>query len=132
MRPTIAVLAALVVAPTPVLAHGKGCNTNSCDQRIAHKQAKKKKHARIGPHIPWLRSTGDCENAHYGGPGLKEGLRAISVTGIYRGRYQFDDRSWRGAGGHGDPVDADWLEQAYRAVRWLEIAGVGAWPRCGA
>jgi hypothetical protein len=88
-----------------------------------------KKHT-IAPYIAWLRSTGDCENGPYGGPELKEGLRAYNPSPFY-GRYQFVMSTWYSVGGRGDPRDADWLEQAYRAVLLLRRSGAGQWPVCG-
>lgn len=118
-RLLLAGLAALaLISASPADAR---CHTKSCHVRVHKKQT-------IRPHIPWLHTTGQCES---GGYSLHSGLRAYSNAGPYYGRYQFDMRSWYGAGGHGDPRDAGWLEQAYRAVRWRQLAGVGAWPVCG-
>ena len=117
----LAVVAALAFA-APANA---SCHTRTCRERVY------KKHT-IRPYIPWLRATGHCEGANYpGGYSLRAGLRAYSSAGPYYGRYQFDWSSWNGAGGWGDPRDAGWLEQAYRAVKWRQQVGAGAWPVCG-
>lgn len=115
----IAVLLALVAA-TPQPANAV-CRTAACHDRVYMKHT-------IRPHIEWLRSTGDCES---GTRSLRSGLRAYNPAGPYMGRYQFDASSWRGAGGYGDPRNAGWLMQAYRAVRWKQKVGRGAWPNCG-
>jgi hypothetical protein len=120
----IAVLAASALL-APVAPADARCRTAACHDRVYMKNT-------IRPHIPWLRATGYCEAARRpGGYSLKAGLRAYNPAGPYLGRYQFDRASWRGAGGTGDPRDAGWLMQAYRAVRWKQIAGSGAWPVCG-
>lgn len=95
------------------------------------KKAACKKHV-IKPHKPTLRARGACEAFGYQSRytrNLRHGLRVVSSAG-YRGRYQFDWGSWRGAGGKGDPVNAGWLEQAYRAVVWQVRHGGDAWPNC--
>jgi hypothetical protein len=116
----IAVVAALALA-APANA---SCHTKACHERVYMKHT-------IRPYIPWLKATGDCENGPFGGRSLRSGLRAYNPAGPYYNRYQFDQRSWNGAGGHGDPRDAGWLEQAYRAVKWRQQVGAGAWPVCG-
>ena len=40
--------------------------------------------------------------------------RAVSPSGIYRGAYQFDQRTWESVGGSGDPIDAPPPEQDRR------------------
>lgn len=84
----------------------------------------------IKPYREWLRSTGDCENGPYGGRSLREGLRAYNPSPFF-GRYQFVLSTWASVGGTGDPRDANWLEQAYRAVILLVRAGDEQWPVCG-
>jgi hypothetical protein len=111
------------------------CTADRCQHRadvaLSHSRGpRQRKLRRIAPYRPWLRSTGACESG--GGLNLRSGLRALSPGGRYRGRYQFDWSSWQRAGGHGDPVAAGWVEQAFRAVRWREIRGTSAWPVCGA
>jgi hypothetical protein len=114
----IAVLASLAFAAP---AHAV-CRTAACHDRVYMKHT-------IRPHIGWLQATGACESG--GGRSLKAGLRAYNPAGPDMGRYQFDASSWRGAGGKGDPRNAGWLMQAYRAVRWKQKVGRGAWPVCG-
>ena len=77
----------------------------------------------------FLGPVGACESGT-GSHNLKVGLKAVSPGGKYRGRYQFDLRSWAGAGGKGDPISWGWIEQAYRAVVWLHRHSRGAWPNC--
>src|SRR3954470_299588 len=47
---------------------------------------------------PVLRKIAQCESG--GNP------RAVSRSGRYRGKYQFDQATWEAAGGKGDPVAA--------------------------
>jgi hypothetical protein len=105
-----------------------GCQTNACEARVQARAARQTRLQAIRPYMGFLRSTGACESGTDGN--LKHGLRAVDPWGKYRGRYQFDLSGWRGAGGYGDPIDAGWLEQAYRAVRWLQINGRQSWPNC--
>lgn len=84
---------------------------------------------KIRPHVGWfLGPTGACESGT--DHNLRHGLRATSSTGQYLGRYQFGQPDWYRAGGVGDPRNASWLEQAYRAVVWLYINGRSSWPNC--
>ena len=52
----------------------------------------------------------------------------------YRGLYQIGWSQWRSVGGQGDPADASWGEQTWRAyLLWLRY-GWGPWetaPLCG-
>lgn len=129
----------LILAVTGDDAHGrhdvKGCD-HACVERVkAEKRAEIRKRNRdrklryIAPYrTSFLGPVGACESGTT--TNLRHGLRAVSSTGQYRGRYQFGMPDWAAAGGHGDPIDADWLEQAYRAVRWLKINGRDSWPNC--
>lgn len=102
-----------------------GCNTKSCLRRVQRKRMKRY----IRPYRGWfLGPVGACESSTT--TNLKHGLRAVSPSGQYRGRYQFGMPDWRRAGGTGDPINADWLTQAYFAVRWLHINGRSSWPNC--
>ncbi len=56
---------------------------------------------------------------------------AISPTGQYRGKYQFDRQTWRHIGGSGDPASAPEAEQDARAAQLLERRGTAPWPVCG-
>jgi hypothetical protein len=57
--------------------------------------------------------------------------RAVNSTGTYRGKYQMSIRTWRVAGGHGDPAAAPEWEQDRRAGIIMLRYGVGQWPVCG-
>jgi hypothetical protein len=100
-----------------------------------HRVERKRKLRAIRPYRAWLRSTGDCENGPYGGPNLRSGLRAYNPSGPFYGRYQFMARTWWATGAKVWVMRADWLEQAYRAVRWrLRIGNPhtsAGWPVCG-
>jgi hypothetical protein len=57
--------------------------------------------------------------------------RAISASGMYRGKYQFSFQTWRAVGGTGDPAQASETEQDRRAAMLYRRAGPGQWPVCG-
>lgn len=56
---------------------------------------------------------------------------AISPTGQYRGKYQFDYGTWAGVGGSGDPAAASEAEQDMRAATLYSQRGAAPWPVCG-
>lgn len=58
--------------------------------------------------------------------------QALSSSGLYRGKYQFDIPTWESVGGSGDPIDATEAEQDLRAQILYERRGPGPWPVCGA
>lgn len=70
-----------------------------------------------------LNKIASCESG--GNP------RAVSDGGTYRGKYQFDRRTWAEVGGSGDPAAAPEAEQDKRAAMLLAKAGPGRWPVCG-
>jgi Transglycosylase-like domain len=55
----------------------------------------------------------------------------VSASGRYRGAYQFDQATWNGVGGTGDPAAASPEEQDYRALLLLRQRGTRPWPNCG-
>jgi transglycosylase-like protein len=57
--------------------------------------------------------------------------RAISASGTFRGKYQFNYGTWRAVGGHGDPASAPEAEQDLRAAILLKRSGRSPWPVCG-
>lgn len=57
--------------------------------------------------------------------------RAVSAGGQYRGKYQFDYRTWRTVGGRGDPAAAPEDEQDMRAAVLYRWRGAQPWPVCG-
>ena len=115
-----ALAAATLVAAAPVAAADAhvyaGCQKPPCKRHV------------IRPYKPFLASVGACESGTSGW--LRHGLRAVSSTGQYRGRYQFGMPDWQRAGGRGDPATAGWLELAYWAVVWLGMNGRQSWPNC--
>lgn len=110
----------------------RGDCSPACVKRVKARQHRQHRLDVIRPYRPWLASVGDCES---GTRDLRTGLTAISPNGRWRGRYQFGIPTWQAAGGKGDPIDASWLEQAYRAVRWRQKIGnphqPAGWPVCG-
>jgi hypothetical protein len=57
--------------------------------------------------------------------------RAVSPSGMYRGKYQFSFATWRSVGGKGDPARASETEQDRRAAILYRRYGPGQWPVCG-
>ena len=55
---------------------------------------------------------------------------ALSRTGRYRGKYQFEMSTWREMGGEGDPVEASEWEQDRIALRLYRRDGTSPWPNC--
>src|SRR2546423_715053 len=56
--------------------------------------------------------------------------RAVSRTGRYRGKYQFDQATWEAWGGRGDPIRASEPTQDRIAVRLYHARGTKPWPNC--
>lgn len=103
-----------------------GCNTRSCEHRVQARWLRQH-YQHIWRSAPLtvrahLRRIARCES--HGDP------RAISPSGLYRGRYQFAMTTWRTVGGRGDPARASGLEQDARAARLYRMAGPGQWPVC--
>jgi lysozyme family protein len=55
---------------------------------------------------------------------------AVSASGAYRGKYQFDRATWEAYGGSGDPVQATEAEQDQVAAKLLAARGTTPWPNC--
>jgi peptidoglycan hydrolase-like protein with peptidoglycan-binding domain len=70
-----------------------------------------------------LKRIAQCESA--GEP------TAVSASGRYRGKYQFDRPTWRSIGGTGDPAAALEADQDALAAKLLAREGTSPWPRCG-
>jgi hypothetical protein len=71
---------------------------------------------------PVLKKIAQCESG--GNP------RAISRSGRYRGKFQFDQATWEAAGGHGDPAAAPESTQDRVALRLYRKRGTAPWPNC--
>lgn len=74
----------------------------------------------VGDH---LERIAQCESG--GNP------RAVSASGQYRGKYQFDPATWAAVGGTGDPAAAPEAEQDRRAALLYAQRGPAPWPVCG-
>src|SRR4051794_40166066 len=70
-----------------------------------------------------LKRIAQCESG--GNP------RAISRSGRYRGKFQFDQATWEAAGGHGDPAAASESTQDRIALALYRKRGTAPWPNCG-
>jgi len=69
-----------------------------------------------------LERIAHCESG--GNPG------AVSLGGMYRGKYQFSRETWRRLGGAGDPADApEWLQDRM-ALKLYRQSGTASWPSC--
>ena len=56
--------------------------------------------------------------------------RAVSRSGQYRGKFQFDVGTWRGLGGRGDPAKApEWLQDRL-ALKLYRRSGSAPWGAC--
>ncbi|MEA2411922.1 MAG: resuscitation-promoting factor RpfB [Thermoleophilaceae bacterium] len=78
-----------------------------------------------GSHVklpPELKKIAQCESG--GNP------RAISRSGRYRGKFQFDQATWESAGGHGDPAAASESAQDRIALALYRKRGTAPWPNC--
>ncbi len=56
---------------------------------------------------------------------------AVSSSGQYRGKWQFDRQTWASVGGSGDPAAASESEQDRRAGILYAQRGSSPWPVCG-
>jgi hypothetical protein len=70
-----------------------------------------------------LQRIAQCESG--GNP------RAVSASGQYRGKYQFDQGTWEAWGGTGDPAAAPEAEQDRVAAALYAARGPAPWPVCG-
>jgi peptidoglycan hydrolase-like protein with peptidoglycan-binding domain len=71
---------------------------------------------------PVLKRIAQCESG--GNP------RAISRSGQYRGKFQFDQATWEAAGGTGDPAAASESTQDRVALKLYRKRGTAPWPNC--
>ena len=69
-----------------------------------------------------LQKIAKCESG--GNP------RAVSPSGRYRGKYQFDMETWHAWGGRGDPINASEATQDRVAIRLYKARGTKPWPNC--
>jgi peptidoglycan hydrolase-like protein with peptidoglycan-binding domain len=56
--------------------------------------------------------------------------RAVSKSGRYRGKYQFDRATWKRWGGTGDPAAASESVQDRIALKLYRARGTDPWPNC--
>ena len=100
--------------------------TRSTSPRPASKatpkaSSKPKSSSKANMSAAW-RKVAQCESS--GNP------RAVNPAGYY-GLFQFDLRTWRSVGGHGNPINASAAEQYMRAKKLYAQRGASPWPVCG-
>jgi LysM repeat protein len=112
--------------------HTKKVHTDHVSKSAArHAKAKHSKPSRSAarPHTSskasmtsaW-RKVANCESSL--------NPRAVNPAGYY-GLFQFDLRTWRSVGGHGNPINASAAEQYLRAKMLYAKRGASPWPVCG-
>ena len=84
-----------------------------------HKAHKASHHVKLPKE---LKKIAMCESG--GNP------RAVSPSGRYRGKYQFDMETWRSVGGKGDPAKAPEWYQDKLALKLYRERGTAPWPNC--
>lgn len=151
-----ACLGGVAVAETPALAPGadEGAGASAAPDRLRTALARERtRHRAVTERLtrarrtiaalrrasargvtaptPQLRRIAACESG--GDPEARSGHGTSPWgPGLYRGKYQFDARTWHGVGGRGDPAAAAEPEQDYRAWLLYERRGPAPWPVCGA
>lgn len=95
---------------------------------VVHPRRKGEGGSRPGTGLPGLPAAlaqiAECESG--GDP------RAVSPSGLYRGKYQFLRATWKAWGGRGsDPAEASESHQDRVALRLYRARGVTPWPNCG-
>lgn len=108
-----------LLAPTTALAAQDASTGGASPSPSKSKSSGKRKKVKL-PKI--LKKIAICESG--GDP------RAVSRSGRYRGKYQFDMDTWHSVGGHGDPIDASEYEQDKRALKLYKQRGTAPWPHC--
>jgi hypothetical protein len=115
----LVVLVVGVLAPTTTALAGQDPSTGGAAPPTRDQSASKHKHIKLPRE---LKKIAMCESG--GNP------RAVSPSGKYRGKYQFDMATWRSMGGHGDPAKASEYEQDKRALKLYRQRGTAPWPNC--
>ena len=116
----LVVVGVLSPTATAALAAQDSSTGGTAPSPSKSKSASKRKHVKL-PKI--LKKIAQCESG--GNP------RAVSPSGTYRGKYQFDLDTWRSVGGHGDPAKASEYWQDKRALKLYHWRGTAPWPHCG-
>lgn len=101
------------------------CNAWRCVRHVRlarYRRQVKRWRAYAAPLMGVLNRIAACES--HGNP------RAVSSTGKFRGKFQFDYGTWAGVGGSGDPAAASEAEQDFRAARLYRLRGGAPWPVC--
>jgi soluble lytic murein transglycosylase-like protein len=80
-----------------------------------------KKHKKVKlPKV--LRDIAQCESG--------SNPRAVSPSGRYRGKFQFDYDTWHSVGGTGDPAKTPEWRQDKLALKLYHRRGTDPWPNC--
>jgi hypothetical protein len=114
----LAVAGVLSLTATSALA-AQDSSTGGAAPPTKSKSASKRKKIKLPKE---LKKIAMCESG--GNP------RAVSPSGRYRGKYQFDRDTWRSVGGHGDPAKASEYQQDKRALKLYRARGTAPWPNC--
>src|SRR5205085_12693589 len=131
-----AVIAAMAALPGVAMASSGGASAPPAEQQqtttasnqptggataqpASHKKKHKKHHVKLPKE---LKKTAMCESG--GNP------KAVSPSGRYRGKYQFDMETWHSVGGKGDPIDAPEWKQDKLALKLYRERGTAPWPNC--
>src|SRR5438876_12408383 len=115
----LVVLVAGVLLPTTAALAAQDPSTGGAAPPAQSKSASKHKHVRLPKE---LKKIAMCESG--GNP------RAVSPSGRYRGKYQFDMETWHSLGGHGDPAKAPEWYQDKLALKLYRERGTAPWPNC--
>jgi hypothetical protein len=134
----VGAIAAMAVLPATAMASSGGSTAPPAEQQqtttassqptggatarpASHKKKKHKKHHHV--KLPKeLKKIAMCESG--GDP------KAVSPSGRYRGKYQFDMETWHSVGGKGDPIDAPEWVQDKLALKLYRARGTAPWPNC--
>ena len=122
--------ATLALIPAQVKAHVHGCHSKACDKRIHLKRRAHWKRVHIWQwrfaHLsPAGRYWAHCVSSH------ESGNRRVARESGFLSYFQWTEQTWLNAGGHGNPENVSWAEQAVRAWRWHSSHPTGQWPNTG-
>ncbi len=112
-------------APTTGQQQTTGTSHPSGGAAAQPTRKKKRKAHKASHHVKLpaeLKKIAMCESG--------DNPRAVSPSGRYRGKYQFDMETWRSMGGKGDPAKAPEWYQDKIALKLYRERGTAPWPNC--